>query len=140
MEKAGEDWYRQGWPSHNRTNRSIAVYDSYDQPKRLLTGTTYRWQCDCNRYTRPHISIRCCRGGSGYSFYNRCAAGHLGRAPKYLLGFSVAGGCLWMSACCVTRRKQQRPGIAADDNTTHVPTARSSADPTKPNHTRETPA
>ena len=35
----------------------------------------------------------------------------------------------------VTRRKQQRPGIASNDNTTHVPTARSSADPTKPNHT-----
>ena len=36
---------------------------------------------------------------------------------------------------CVTRRKQQRPGIASNDNTTHVPTARSSADLTKPNHT-----
>ena len=36
---------------------------------------------------------------------------------------------------CVTRRKQQRPGIASNDNTTHVPTARSCADPTKPNHT-----
>ena len=35
----------------------------------------------------------------------------------------------------VTRGKQQRPGIASNDNTTHVPTARSSADPTKPNHT-----
>ena len=34
----------------------------------------------------------------------------------------------------VTRRKQQRPGIASNDNTSHVPTARSSADPTKPNH------
>ena len=36
---------------------------------------------------------------------------------------------------CVTRRKQQRPGIASNDDTTHVPTARSSADLTKPNHT-----
>ena len=27
---------------------------------------------------------------------------------------------------CVTRRKQQRPGIASNDNTTHVPTARNS--------------
>ena len=36
---------------------------------------------------------------------------------------------------CVTRRKQQRPGIASNDNTTHVPTARSSADLTKPNQT-----
>ena len=35
----------------------------------------------------------------------------------------------------VTRRKQQRPGIASNNSTTHVPTARSSADPTKPNHT-----
>ena len=38
---------------------------------------------------------------------------------------------------CVThvQRKQHRPGIASSDNTMHVPTARSSADPTKPNHT-----
>ena len=35
----------------------------------------------------------------------------------------------------VTRRKPQRPGIASNDTTTHVPTARSSADLTKPNHT-----
>ena len=35
----------------------------------------------------------------------------------------------------VTRRKQQSPGIASNDSTTHVPTARSSADPTKPTHT-----
>ena len=32
-------------------------------------------------------------------------------------------------------RKQQRPGIASNDNTKHVPTARSSADLTKPNNT-----
>ena len=36
---------------------------------------------------------------------------------------------------CVTRRKQHRPGIAPNANTTHVPTAGSSAAPTKPNHT-----
>ena len=36
---------------------------------------------------------------------------------------------------CVTRRKQHRPGIALNDNTTHVPTAGSSAALTKPNHT-----
>ena len=36
---------------------------------------------------------------------------------------------------CVTRRKQQRPGIASNDNTMHVPTTRSCADLTKPNHT-----
>ena len=35
----------------------------------------------------------------------------------------------------VTRRKQKRPGIASNDNTTHAPTARRSADLTKPNHT-----
>ena len=35
----------------------------------------------------------------------------------------------------VTRRKQQRPGIATNGNTTHVLTIRSSADLTKPNHT-----
>ena len=35
----------------------------------------------------------------------------------------------------VTRRKQHRPGIAPNANTTHVPTAGSSAAPTKPNHT-----
>ena len=39
-------------------------------------------------------------------------------------------------ACdCVTRRKHHRPGIAPNANTTHVPTAGSSAAPTKPNHT-----
>ena len=36
---------------------------------------------------------------------------------------------------CVTRRKQHRPGIAPNANTTHVPTAGSSAALTKPNHT-----
>ena len=36
---------------------------------------------------------------------------------------------------CVTRRKKQRPGIAPNDNTMHVTTARSSADLTKPNQT-----
>ena len=36
---------------------------------------------------------------------------------------------------CVTRRKQHRPGIAPNANTTHVPTAGSSAAPTKLNHT-----
>ena len=35
----------------------------------------------------------------------------------------------------VTRRKQHRPGIAPNANTTHVPTAGSSAALTKPNHT-----
>ena len=35
----------------------------------------------------------------------------------------------------VTRRKQHRPGIASNDNTMHVPTARSSADLTNPNQT-----
>ena len=37
--------------------------------------------------------------------------------------------------CCVTRRKHHRTGIAPNANTTHVPTAGSSAAPTKPNHT-----
>ena len=32
---------------------------------------------------------------------------------------------------CVTRRKQRRLGIASNDNTTHLTTARSSADLTK---------
>ena len=32
-------------------------------------------------------------------------------------------------------RKKRRPGIAPNDNTTHVPTAGSSAALTKPNHT-----
>ena len=41
--------------------------------------------------------------------------------------------CLLM--CRVTRRKQERPGDASNDNTTHVPTARSSADLTKLNNT-----
>ena len=36
---------------------------------------------------------------------------------------------------CVTRRKQHQPGITPNDNTTHMPTARSSAALTKPNHT-----
>ena len=42
-----------------------------------------------------------------------------------------------MTACShgVTRRKHHRPGIAPNANTTHVPTAGSSAAPTKPNHT-----
>ena len=35
----------------------------------------------------------------------------------------------------VTQRKQNRPGIASNDNTMHVPTARSSTDLMKPNHT-----
>ena len=35
---------------------------------------------------------------------------------------------------CVARRKQHRPGIAPNANTTHVPTAESSAAPTKANH------
>ena len=35
----------------------------------------------------------------------------------------------------VTRKKQHRPGIPPNANTTHVPSAGSSAAPTKPNHT-----
>ena len=41
----------------------------------------------------------------------------------------------WLHGVCVSRRKQHRPGIAPNANTTHVPTAGSSAAPTKPNHT-----
>ena len=37
--------------------------------------------------------------------------------------------------CLLSRRKHHRPGIAPNANTTHVPTAGSSAAPTKPNHT-----
>ena len=35
---------------------------------------------------------------------------------------------LTLLVASVTRRKQQRPGIASNDNATNVPTARSSAD------------
>ena len=35
----------------------------------------------------------------------------------------------------VTRRKRHQPGMTPVDNTTHVPTAGSSAVLTKPNHT-----
>ena len=44
--------------------------------------------------------------------------------------FSVqhSDGSVW-TVCCVTRRKQHRPGIAPNANTTHVPTAGSSAAP-----------
>ena len=44
-------------------------------------------------------------------------------------------GCLvaWDSHECVTRRKKPRPGIASNDNTMHVTTARSSEDAVKPN-------
>ena len=38
-------------------------------------------------------------------------------------------------AACVTRRKHYQPGITRNDNTTHVPTAGSSAALTKLNHT-----
>ena len=40
-----------------------------------------------------------------------------------------------ISTRCVTRRKQHQPGITPNDNTTHVPTAGSSAALTKPYHT-----
>ena len=52
----------------------------------------------------------------------------------FLLCFLAAGPgrCGFL---CVTRRKQHRPGTAPNANTTHVPTAGSSAAPTKPNHT-----
>ena len=42
---------------------------------------------------------------------------------------------LHSALCSVTRRKQERPGNASNDNTAHMPTARISADLTKPNHT-----
>ena len=47
----------------------------------------------------------------------------------------VVETCWVLHLLCVTWRKQQRPGIAANDNTMHVPATRSSADLTKPNHT-----
>ena len=54
------------------------------------------------------------------------------------LGLSIPWCCSIVAVLtpyhCVTRRKQRRPGIALNDNTTQVPTARSSADLTKPNH------
>ena len=43
--------------------------------------------------------------------------------------------CICPCGSSVTRRKHHRPGIAPNANTTHVPTAGSSAAPTKPNHT-----
>ena len=43
--------------------------------------------------------------------------------------------CLFLLLHCVTRRKQHQPGITPNDNTTHVPTAGSSAALTKPNQT-----
>ena len=67
-----------------------------------------------------------------------------GRLPRvgglslinYNLRLSRSGlGCMQRSRKCVTRRKQERPGNASNDNTAHMPTARSSADLTKPNHT-----
>ena len=39
------------------------------------------------------------------------------------------------TCACVTQRKQHRPGIASNENTMHVKTARSSADLTKLNLT-----
>ena len=45
----------------------------------------------------------------------------------------------WCCHGCVTRTKQHRPVIVPNDNTTHVPTAGSSAALTKPNHTPTPP-
>ena len=50
-------------------------------------------------------------------------------------GITQVSGALEVSAVCVIRRKQQRPGIAPNDNTMHVTTARSRADLMKRNQT-----
>ena len=56
-------------------------------------------------------------------------------APSGQCSWNHDHAMLMRIAVCVTRRKQHRPGIASNDNTMHVPTARSSANLTKPNHT-----
>ena len=55
--------------------------------------------------------------------------------PSSLREMTYASVGSWMVIDGVTRRKQHRPGIAPNANTTHVPTAGSSAALTKPNHT-----
>ena len=45
---------------------------------------------------------------------------------------TCSSGHMHMACHGVTRRKHHRPGIAPNANTTHVPTAGSSAAPTKP--------
>ena len=63
----------------------------------------------------PAWSYVCC-----FAHVRPCAQGRCGQCPH---------------GSGVTRRKQHRPGTAPNDNTTHVPTAGSSAALTKPNHT-----
>ena len=46
---------------------------------------------------------------------------------KVLIGGLLSGGFAALTHGCVTRRKQHRPGIAPNANTTHAPTAGSSA-------------
>ena len=63
------------------------------------------------------------------------------RLVQALIERSSGSVCLWTVRCMlhtsgsVARRKQHRPGIALNANTTHVPTAGSSAALTEPNHT-----
>ena len=66
------------------------------------------------------VEFVCMRLSTTLGFVRGCAT-----------SFRHAGASLF----CVTRRKQHRPSIAPNANTTHVPTAGSSAAPTKPNHT-----
>ena len=61
---------------------------------------------------------------------NRC----LTVCPDWTHDYSLAL-LVYVSDAGVTRRKQHQPGITPNDNTTHVPTAGSSAALTKPNHT-----
>ena len=66
----------------------------------------------------------------------KCLCGLLMSLCWSVASWFTCGECRLGLRQCVKRRKQQhRPGIAPNANTTHVPTAGSSAALTKPNHT-----
>ena len=108
------------------------------RPPRLVLHNAIASACDCGRqcssgmHMRP-VACTCAReqplSANGHEQTN--SKGTTYACPNARSQRSA----MLQASSSVTRRKPETPGNAPNDNTTHVPTATSSADLTKPNHT-----
>ena len=109
--------------------RPATACESPREQLRLIRVQRWRWVLGL-AVNYMDSSIRACQT-------NNCSCADV-NSPIHCCGVRIrfgGDGAKWLGHTCVTRRKQHRLGIAPNTNTTHVPTAGSSAALTKPNQT-----
>ena len=116
-EKAPNAWQRRG------TQKTRNTYNQPNRPNQQTAQTMHQ--------ASPVVTCNCVRNPGGGT-RNRTRD-----LPKKGSAF-ITSSDHWVPQLapiqeCVTRRKQHQPGITPNDNTTHVPTAGTSAALTKPN-------